>query len=130
MGISQKAEDTKFYYIVGVRTKTTIEMEIKFNCDFVLGYTPEDIKKTTLARAMIDNKMVCTSAEEAIQAAGLSPLSSSLHALGLRVRANPEITVHKFVTDFPVEDEWFDMFIKMASVCKDTREKLIESKIW
>jgi len=130
MGISQKAEDTKFYYIVGVRTKTTKEMEIKFNCDFVLGYMPEDIKKTTLAQAMINNEMVCTSPVDAIQAVGLSPLSTSLHALGLRVRANPEITVHKFVTDFPVEDEWFDMFIKMASVCEDTREKLIESKIW
>jgi len=122
-------ENKRFYYIVGVRMRMNENMEPQYNCDFVIPYTSDDVENTLLAKVMKDNKLAPTPANEAIEAVGLSELNSTLTAVGFRVRANPDITVHKFNSEFEIKTKWFDDYIKSASVCQDVRQKLIESRI-
>jgi len=122
-------ENCRYFYIVGVRMRMNRQMEPEYNCDFVIGYNTKDIMRTELAQMMSANKLCPTSRKDAVEAVDLSNLNATLNAVSLRVRFNPEITVHKFHSDFPIEEEWFDMYIKSASVCKDVKQKLIESKM-
>jgi len=119
----------KYYYIIGVRGRVGRNMLPTLSCDFVLKYTTEEIEKVDIAKAMVENELFPTSASEAVDAVELSSLNCSLKAMSLRVRMNPDISVHKFVSDYELEDEWFDMYIKTANMCEDTRKKLIESRI-
>ena len=78
---------------------------------------------------MVDNKLFPTSVNEAIDAVELNTLNAELSAISMRVRFNPDISVHKFITNFEFDDEWLIDFVKMANTCEHTRKLLVEAKI-
>lgn len=125
-----KEEDKKkFYYIVGVRRKVGADFKFEFGCDAVILYHSGHVSAAKLAKNMIENKMTPMTPIEAVTAVGLSELNSILNAYELRVRFNPDITVHKFVTETQWESKWFEDYIKFAGKCEDVRKKLVESQI-
>lgn len=113
-----------YYYILGVRAVTNREtMTTHLERDFLITYTDDDVKDRNLAKAMVDNEMVKTTPEEAVDAVGLSRIGAEIHGAKLRMKFNP-ITAHQFKTEEPWDKEFFDIFLKGCEYCEDSRKKL------
>lgn len=125
-----RSEDKKkFYYIVGVRVRTDRNFNQVFHCDAIVPYDTNHIKDAKLAKNMVENKLAPTEVLEAIDAVGLSTMNNTLNAYFMRIRANPDITVHKFVSETLLESEWIEEFVETASISEHTRNILKESQI-
>jgi hypothetical protein len=119
----------KYYYFVGVRARIGKDFAPTLNCDFILPYTQKDLEDVDLAKAMVANELFPTTSNEAIEAVDATVLNASINAMSLRCRFNPEISVHKFISEFPIEPEWFDSYISNANLCEDVKKKLMDSRI-
>ncbi len=120
----------KYYYFVGVRARISNDLHAKLSCDFVLPYTSEDFDNFELASEMVSNEMFPTSMHEAIEATNLTDFNTSVNALSLRCRFNPDITIHKFISQIPLEPEWFYNYIDFANNSEEARKKLMEARIY
>lgn len=122
--------EAKYYYIIGVKRMLPrdISKPTKLVCDFVIEHTEDDVKKIKLAKGMVDNELCPTSQDKAIKAVGARYLVEMLQAVKLRANAN-QLTVHKFKSEFRIEEEWFDIFVETANFCEDTRKKLKDAQI-
>lgn len=117
-----------YYYILGVRAVTKPDMTLSLQRDFIIKYSDDDLKDRNLAEAMVQNEMVKTTAEEAVEAMGLSRLGAEIHGAKLRIRFNP-ITVHQFKTEEPWDNEFFDIFLKGCEYCEESRKKLAGARL-
>jgi len=122
-------DEKTYYYIVGVRGRVGRDLIPTLSCDFVIEYTSDEISKVDLAKAMIENELFPTTTSEAIDAVELNTINAELNAISMRVRMNPDISVHKFISSNKLDNEWFDTYIKLANILDDVRQKLIESRI-
>jgi hypothetical protein len=103
-------------------------MTLKLERDFVIRYSEDDIKDRKLAEAMVQNEMVETTPEEAIDAMNLTPLGAQIHGAKLRMKFNP-ITAHKFKTEEPWDNEFFDIFLEACQYDGVSRKKLADAKL-
>ena len=91
-------DEKTYYYIVGVRGRVGRDLIPTLSCDFVIEYTSDEISKVDLAKAMIENELFPTTTSEAIDAVELNTINAELNAISMRVRMNPDISVHKFTS--------------------------------
>ncbi len=127
-GPDQELPKIKYYYMCAVRSKVKKDMTSELYLDSVLSFTTVDIAQAHLARAMVKNELWKTTITEALEATGLSQLSSEIWGFDLRARANM-LTVHKFICNTPMAEDDIDMFIRSANYCDSARKKLQESRV-
>lgn len=113
----------------GVRLGRDKDMIPKFSIDFIMRWTTNDKENSKLAEEMIKNELFKTTSAEAVEAVGLGEIASNLSSVSLRMRFNPDITAHMFVTKFPMTDEWLQTMIDYANICDDGKKKLSEALI-
>lgn len=118
-----------YYYIFGVRAQpATSDTPGKLSMDFLINYTDDDIEKVELAKLMIDNQILKTSNEEAVEACGLSRFGYDLYAASMRAKANM-LSVHKIKSDFKMDDEMLSMWVDSCNYDKVAKQKLKEAEI-
>jgi len=120
--------EEEYHHIIGVRTVRADSGRPKLSCDFVITITPDQITKSRLAESMYKNKLWKTTYREAIEAVGLQELDAALWASKIRASSNM-MTIHKFVTNFEMTREDFDIFVQAANVSDGTLKKLMDGKI-
>jgi len=116
------------FYIVGVRTET-ISMKPKLSMDFMIEYTSDHVKQLMLAADMVDNKLVPTTINEAVEATDMNWLGHEIHGAQLRSRANM-CSAHKFRCKHKMERDDLKMFVDLANIVEHTRKQLEDSKVW
>jgi len=121
-------KEFEYFYIFGVRSETTKDLRSELCLDFLIEYTSEDLENKELAKIMIENKMLPTSTEEAINAMGLNHLSAAIHCSKIRSRYE-RLSVHQFKSTFPMTREDLSDYVKSSNNCEYSRKKLIDSKI-
>ena len=119
-------------YIIGVRHTLDKEFKTKFHMDSIIKYEDLDMSKMDFVKSMLENKLVKTKLEEAYSTADFTmPLrvSAEIHSLTLRVRANNNITVHKFHTEDEMDEDDLAGYVSTANVVDSTRDMLMKAKI-
>lgn len=115
--------------LFGVVLESTKSMKPYYARDFIMRWTSDDLENSKLAIDMVNNEMLPTTKEEAVDAVGLKPLFSEFNAVQIRAKTNPNITVHLVHTDFYLHDEDVEMLINNANHSKFGRKELVKSKI-
>ena len=124
----QSTPEIKYYYLCAVRLRAKENMTSELYLDSVISYTTEDIMKANLARGMVENELIITTMKEALEAVGLTRMNGELFGFDLRVKANM-LTVHKFICDSSMDEEYIDMYIRSANFCESSRKKLQEARV-
>jgi hypothetical protein len=118
-----------YYYIFGVRAQpATSDTPGKLSMDFLIDYTDDDIEKVELAKLMINNEILKTSKDEAVEACGLSRFSHDLFGASIRARVNM-LSVHKIKSDFKMDDEMISTWVESCNYDKVAKQKLKEAEI-
>lgn len=117
-----------YHYIFGVRANSSLEKERSFDLDGMIEYTTEDIEKTGLIQDMINNELWKTEPNEAIQACGLTELFWSIRGLLLRATVNM-FTIHHIYSDFQMDRDMIQMWLRGCEVDESSRKKLVDSEI-
>ena len=118
-----------YHWIFGVRTISSIEKkESDLSLDFAIPYTSKDFNNFELAKIMSDNEILKTSTNEALGVYGLNNLAESINMGMLRAKVN-SMTVHHLYTEFQMNRDELEMWVKSCNFSESSRRKLIESKI-
>jgi hypothetical protein len=117
------------YTIFAVRTQTDSNLKVKLIVDSVIRYTDEEIEKVQYAKSLTENKLFgVKNSLEALRLADMGHWSGVFRGLSLRANANM-MTIHKFVTDFELDDESLDIFVEACTIDGESRKKLNAAKI-
>jgi len=113
-----------------VRVNANIEnKERELLLDSILRYTSKDIEKIELAKAMVEHKLIKTSAHEALKSVEMYHWIYLFYGFSHRANAN-SLRIFKFITDSEWDDESFKIFLNSCGRSKELRKKLLDAEIY
>lgn len=132
MNIPELKIDKKFFhhYIFSVAAKTAKssnpgELYIKHG---PIYFTNDDIIKVHGAAILSQDRLFVTDQRQAIKNFQCGELVHSIHAIKLAAAAN-ECTIHHFSSEYEIDCDFFEDFVKNANHLKSNRKMLRKARI-
>ena len=118
------------HYIIGVTMK---EMNTKNPGEMYLKYGPvhfinQDVENVQDAILLSQDKVFITTTSESCQIHNCQSLVMALIGMKMAAKAN-HATLHHFSSEYAIEENWFETFVKKANTNKVTKKKLMDAKI-
>ncbi len=119
-----------YHYIIAIAiypatSKNIGKMYLKYR---PICFTNDDIEKMQLAYMLSKDKLFKSSSSEALNCFGCSELAQSITAIKLGASVN-QCTLHHISSETPIEEETFDMIVKIAHTSDHIKQLLKEAII-
>lgn len=126
----KKGPKFKHHYLIGVVITNMVSsnpgrFQLKYGPVY---YTNDDIDLVAKAIGLSKDKLFKTSTEEAMKVHDCEELVVTISAMIASARAN-SATIHHFVTEEKVDEEWFETLVESANFVESSRRLLFESRI-
>lgn len=123
-------KDRPYHFIIGVcmkqlPSKDAGQVYLKYG---PVRFTNQDVANVRDATVMINDKWIKVKQGQALDNFECRGLVCNLSAMRYSVRAN-QGTMHHFSSEFEIDDEFFDTFVKQSNKFEDIKQKLEDSKI-
>lgn len=120
------------HYIIGVAMRS-MNAGPKQRGKMFLKYGPiyfhhKDIENVQNAALMSIDKVFKTSPKEASEMYDCSSLVIGITGMKMAAAAN-QATLHHFSSEYEIDDDWFDGFVKNANISKSIRRQLDDARI-
>lgn len=118
-----------YFIAVGIKPiqdKNPGELFLKYR-PFYIHHS--QIEKMKNAAILAQDKLFPTTSVEALKIFGVHTLVRTFNSFRLAATVNLCSLFH-FSSDFEIDEEWFETFVKSANKCKTTKRKLFDAKIY